>query len=99
MVKIISICGADCAECKFYLNLCNGCVKDKGQPFWCADIFEDKTCPIFKCAIHEKKHNHCGECDKIPCNIYFELKDPESSEEEHKKSIHKRVEALKSIKK
>jgi hypothetical protein len=91
-----SICGANCFDCKYYGNQCKGCIKDLGQPFWCADIFEDKTCPLFKCATQDKGLNHCGECEELPCKLFFDLKDPELSQEEHEKSINKRVKALKN---
>lgn len=98
MKEPISVCGAKCTECKYYKNLCQGCAADKGQPFWCADFFEDKTCPLFKCAVNEKKYQNCGECDDLPCRIFFELKDPEINDEDHKKSINNRVNALKTNK-
>lgn len=96
MSEIISACGANCLECRFYKNLCSGCFNVKGQPFWTADIFEDKNCPLYKCSLNEKGLKHCGDCGDLPCNIFSEMKDPEMSDDEHKKSIDKRVKALKN---
>ena len=98
MSEIISACGANCNECRFYKNMCEGCFKVTGQPFWTADIFEDKTCPLFKCCVNEKKLIHCGKCSDLPCNLFYEMKDPEMSDEEHKKSVINRVDALNQYK-
>jgi hypothetical protein len=89
----ITVCGADCSVCKFLNNPCNGCRQDNGKPFWINGLFE--ICPIYDCAVEKNHFYNCGECELLPCKIFFELKDPDSSEEEHLNSINKRVSILK----
>ena len=95
MNKISSACGVDCIECRFINNECAGCLKVSGRPFWSAEYFADEPCPIYKCAVVEKKFENCGPCSELPCKLFFDLKDPDMSEEEHLKGITKRVDNLK----
>ena len=44
----ISVCGLICSDCQFYNNLCAGCYKVKGKPFWAKDHTLKKICPIFE---------------------------------------------------
>jgi hypothetical protein len=68
----------------------------KGSTFWAKDMIPNKVCPLFDCSVNRKKFKDCGECPELPCKIFREMKDPKSSEEEHQKSLLKRVEALRA---
>ncbi|MEI8204491.1 MAG: DUF3795 domain-containing protein [Bacteroidota bacterium] len=93
---MISACGLVCDECRFFEKECSGCFKIKGQTFWAKEMMPDKTCPLFNCAVNTHEYNHCGNCAELPCNMFKEFKDPDSSEEEHQEYLIKRVELLKS---
>ncbi|MDR0437048.1 MAG: DUF3795 domain-containing protein [Bacteroidales bacterium] len=103
-MKNLSVCGIDCSiacvECnssheELQKNPCKGCNAEKGQIFWTKFMGLD-TCPIYSCAT-EKQLTHCGKCTELPCNIYFEMKDPSISDERHQQGIMDRVEVLKNL--
>ncbi len=93
---IISSCGLICDECPFYNKTCAGCMEVKGQTFWAKEAIPNKTCPLYDCAVNVKRFKDCGGCPELPCRMFVEQKDPNSSEEEHKAGIVKRVAILKS---
>ena len=104
MNKDISVCGIDCAtacaECnsiheELKNNPCKGCNAMEGKIFWTKFVNLD-TCPIYSC-VKEKQLKHCGQCQQLPCNIYFDMKDPSMSDEKHQQSIKDRVEILKKL--
>ena len=104
MDRDISVCGIDCAvasiECnkmdkELQKNPCKGCNAAEGKIYWTKYLNLD-TCPIYSCA-KEKQLAHCGECAQLPCNIYFEMKDPAFSDEQHQQSIKDRINVLKSL--
>lgn len=90
----ISVCGIICSECQFFNAQCDSCRNVAGKTFWAADHIKEGICPIYDCSVNKKGLNSCGECDELPCKIFFELKDPSLSDAEHKKSINQRVENL-----
>lgn len=92
----ISVCGLLCEECQFFKETCPGCYEVGGKTFWAEEIIPKKVCPIFDCVINDKEYKNCAECSDLPCNIFNELKDPNISDEEHEKSIKKRILRLKS---
>jgi len=92
----INPCGIRCDNCRFFKNLCGGCRSKNGNVFWAKEHTEKGVCPIFDCSVNKLSYNDCGHCFKLPCNIFFDLKDPEMSEEDHKNSIIERVKALKN---
>ena len=104
-MKDISVCGIDCAavcdvcnknNAEFAEKPCKGCNAEKGKLFWAKYLGLD-TCPIYHCCVNEKQLSHCGECDQLPCDIYFNTKDPSMSDEEHRKGIEDRVGVLKAL--
>lgn len=97
MSQIISVCGLICNECNFFAKECKGCYETKGATFWANEVMPDKLCPLYKCAVFSKEFNNCGECSELPCIIFNELKDPNISEEEHKKSLEERVSVLRKM--
>lgn len=93
----VSACGLICKDCNFHNNPCKGCYQVKGETFWAKDHTKNGICPLYNCSINKKKLNHCGECSKLPCHIFNDLKDPNISKEEHIESINQRVEKLKNL--
>jgi len=105
MNKDISVCGIDCAiaceECnkiheEFFNNPCKGCNDMEGKIFWTKYLGLD-TCPMYHCCVNEKQLKHCGQCAELPCEIYFNTKDPSLSDKEFKQGIQDRVKILKNL--
>lgn len=95
---ILSACGLICNECEFYRKQCDGCKSVKGQTFWAREMMPDQTCPLFNCSVNNKGYNDCGDCAELPCKMFLEMKDPNSSEEEHQRMLKVRVSLLKGQK-
>lgn len=93
---LVSACGLLCDKCQFFNKTCKGCYQVEGRTFWAREAIPDKICPLFNCAVYEHKFNNCGQCHQLPCNKFMELKDPNITEEEHKASIQKRINILRS---
>jgi hypothetical protein len=93
---VISACGIICDSCPFYNKGCIGCNEVKGKPFWTKDM-PTGICQLFDCAVNIKQYKSCGECPELPCKLFYELKDPNISEEEHQASIINRVKVLKEM--
>jgi hypothetical protein len=89
---MLCVCGADCEGCKELGKSCLGCNKIKGQVFW-ATRFNADICPIYKC-VEERGYLNCGDCPRLPCQTWIDLRDPSQSEEDHQKSIRERVKIL-----
>lgn len=90
---LISPCGLVCSECRFFDNLCAGCHQVQGKTFWAAEHTEEGVCPLFACSA-ERGLNSCGVCPELPCRKFYDLKDPDLSDEAHKEMIQKRVDVL-----
>lgn len=91
-----TVCGVDCSTCKEFKQTCEGCSQIEGRVFG-ASYMELDTCPMYQCCVHEKHLEHCGQCSELPCEIYFETRDPEMSEEQHLAGIKRRVDVLRSL--
>lgn len=50
---------------------------------------------MFKCAVVDKKYNSCGHCPDLPCELFIRMQDPNTSDEQHRKSLKERVARLK----
>lgn len=94
---ILSSCGLICDECEFYGKSCNGCHAVKGQTFWAKEMMPQKTCPLYDCAVNQRNLPHCGHCSELPCEMFRNMKDPNSTEEEHCQSIIDRTARLKML--
>jgi len=92
---IVSTCGLICDDCLFYGKTCGGCREVKGQTFWAREALPSRTCALYDCAVNIKGFKDCGACGALPCRMFVEQKDPNSSEEEHKAGIVNRVAVLK----
>lgn len=90
----LSTCGLICNECPSYGKECNGCRAVEGKPFWALEMMPDKTCPLYRCAVNERKYADCGGCAELPCKMFLEMKDPSSTDEEHRQGIITRVARL-----
>jgi hypothetical protein len=97
METLVSACGLNCSLCSWYPNTCSGCHSVKGSTFWAKEALPNKTCVLYSCAVNDKGYTDCGECDELPCKRFFELKDPNTSQEEHLASIQMRAARLKGI--
>ncbi len=94
---LISPCGYYCSGCSHYQDRCKGCASLKGKPWW-VKYYDIDNCPIYGC-VQEKKIADCGQCDRIPCQTWTDLKDPSYSDYEHKAKIGQRVNRLKKSRK
>jgi len=90
VVMNISACGLICDNCQFFSKECEGCHAAKGKPFWTAFKNNVSVCSIYDCSVNRKGLKDCGLCDSLPCRIYFDLKDPNITEEQHLESIKAR---------
>ncbi len=89
---LISCCGADCAACYCYGEMCQGCNTVCGKVFHAP---EGKECPIYACCRIQNGFSSCGECGKIPCGLILGTRDPSLSEEEFMQTVSDRVNRLK----
>lgn len=93
---MLSPCGVNCDVCKYLKKNCAGCRAIAGKVYWAEFVGLD-TCPIYECCINKKSYEHCGHCEKLPCDIYYANQDPSTTDEEHRDSIKKRVKLLKEM--
>ncbi len=89
-MKNISCCGSDCGGCQYHGGLCGGCNETQGKPFFSLD----KPCAIYQCAVLEKGRHNCAGCDKLPCGIWQDTRDPKFTDEEFAENICQRIERL-----
>ena len=94
---ILSACGLICSDCEFFKNQCQGCHAVKGQTFWALEHMPAKVCPLFDCSVNTRNFNDCGDCTEVPCQMFREMKDPNSSDEEHRQGLIDRVARLKNV--
>ncbi|MFZ5974848.1 MAG: DUF3795 domain-containing protein [Bacillota bacterium] len=86
-------CGCFCDGCPTYQKECPGCEEVSGRPFWTEHI-GGEACPMYACC-DGKAYANCGECGEMPCKIWYEMKDPSWTDEEHINSINERIGNLK----
>jgi hypothetical protein len=91
----ISACGLVCSDCEFFGKTCDGCYAVKGSTFWAKEMMPSKVCPLFDCSFNQRGYHSCGNCAELPCATFLQMKDPNSSEEEHQKMLIVRKELLK----
>lgn len=95
-ILMLSCCGTDCSACYCYGEMCKGCNEHKGKVFHAP---EGNACPIYECARNKNCFYSCGECVKIPCEIWYKTRDPKFSDEEFQKNVEERVQRIKSTSK
>ncbi|MFN8239463.1 MAG: DUF3795 domain-containing protein [Bacteroidales bacterium] len=93
---ILSVCGLKCDECEFFGKTCDGCVKVKGSTFWAKEMMPNKVCPLFDCAVNKKGFRNCGDCSELPCELFRNMKDPNSTDEEHQRMLGVRTALLRN---
>jgi hypothetical protein len=84
---ILSACGLICDECEYFNKSCTGCIAVKGSTFWAKEMLPSKVCPMYDCSVNKKGLKNCGGCAELPCKLFHDMKDPKSTDEEHKNSI------------
>jgi hypothetical protein len=94
MANVVSACGIECDTCPFFKKTCDGCYLVKGHPFWVEEHLGGNPCPIYGCAVDTRALSSCAHCSELPCQKFFDLKEPSVSQEEHIKGIEKRVKTL-----
>lgn len=88
-----SCCGTECEQCHFYGEECKGCNECNGKVFHAP---AGKACPVYSCSVNNKKLRDCGRCDKLPCAVWRDTKDPRLSEEAFEQNIAERVNRLRN---
>ena len=94
LIMYLSPCGCSCEkmDCK---DSCGGnCHTCGGKPFYLKD-FGVEVCPIFDCSVNKNGYYTCAECENLPCQLYYDWKDPSNTDEEHIQSIKNRTVLLK----
>ena len=91
----LSPCGINCGEFEACKEAgCGGCHEIKGKPFYIKD-FGIEVCPMYDCPVNKKGYKSCAECPELPCQIFYDWKDPSMTDEAHINSINERVKILK----
>ncbi|HPJ12919.1 MAG TPA: DUF3795 domain-containing protein [Caldisericia bacterium] len=90
----LTVCGANCSSCPELKQCGKSCNEHEGKPFY-IQYEEEEVCPIYQCAVLRNGYQNCGECPELPCEIYYDWRDPDVSEEDHAKGIEKRTGRLK----
>jgi len=90
-------CGIDCETCPFKDDCGGGCFECGGKPFYIKD-FGVELCPIYDCAVNKMGYKSCIDCPDLPCQLFYDWRDPSMTEEEHNQSINERVAAMKAFK-
>lgn len=93
---ILSACGLKCDECEYFNKTCAGCHKVAGSTFWAKEMMPSGVCPLYDCSVRKKGYRDCGDCAELPCGLFVQMKDPNSTEEEHLKALGARGSLLKT---
>lgn len=94
---ITSVCGLICNDCTVFPKECHGCLAVEGMPYWTKDVTSNGVCPLYDCAVNQKRYHHCGDCPDLPCQMFVDLKDPAISDAEHRELLKKRVANLRKL--
>ena len=89
---VISCCGSDCSTCYCYGDVCKGCNEICGKVF---HMPAGEECPIYICCRVQNGYYSCSECEKLPCGLIYDTRDPGMSDEEFKRNVSDRVDRLK----
>ena len=74
-------CGLNCEVCEYLPEQCKGCGCVEGKPFWSVQV-PSGICPLYDCCRNQRELEHCGQCEEFPCEMFFEFRDPNLSDEE-----------------
>ena len=94
----LSPCGINCDKCPLRETCGNGCQQHCGKPFY-IEKFGVECCPIYSCSVTKNGYKNCGECDKLPCQIFYDWKDPSMTDEEHRQAINENATLLRELSK
>ena len=92
----LSPCGINCVECPLAESCGGSCQTLQGKPFYLKD-FGVEVCPIYDCAVNKNGFSTCGECAELPCQIFFDWRDPSTSEEAHRQWVEDQTKILKAL--
>lgn len=96
-MKILSVCGVCCAsDCRAYKTECEGCVELGGKITW-AVFYQKEYCPIFQC-VKDKGLGSCADCGEAPCQVWYDTRDPDASDEQFAADLARRLANLAAIK-
>lgn len=96
MNGLLSVCGCECSDCDYFEKKeCKGCNQVQGKVWWIGYV-NAASCPIYDCVNNTKKVDSCGLCSELPCKLWYDLKDPNLTDEQHNQSIVERAERLKN---
>ncbi len=95
-MKVLSVCGVCCStDCRAYKSECEGCVELGGKIPW-AVFYNQEYCPIFQC-VRDKGLSSCAECGEAPCQVWYDTRDPDASDEQFAADLANRLKNLKSL--
>ena len=83
-----------CEKCDSKEQCGGGCRMCEGKPFYLSN-FGVEVCPIFDCSVNEKGYVTCADCENLPCQLFYDWKDPSNTHEEHIQSMNERIKLLK----
>ncbi len=93
----MSRCGVVCTtDCHAFGIECEGCVILQGRVSW-AEFYGRDDCPIHACAV-EKGFEHCGQCGKAPCRLWYATRNPDATDAEFAADLASRLNNLASHK-
>lgn len=95
MGELVGVCGCICSDCSLYDTSCKGCYAIKGVACWLHEVGLD-VCDFYACC-KDKQLEHCGECKEIPCDRFWQNKNPKWTDEEHRQIVTSRVKLLKAL--
>lgn len=85
-----SVCGVICeTDCRAYKVECDGCNKLDGKVSW-AVFYGKDHCPIYAC-VSEKGLSSCVDCGLAPCDVWFQTRNPEVTDEAFQQDINSRL--------
>ncbi len=92
--ELETVCGLCCGDCAYLKDGCQGCNAEKGAPFW-TQFAGVTVCPVYDCCVNERRLEHCGLCDSMPCGRFTQIKEPNVTEAQEQECLRARVAELK----
>lgn len=84
------VCGLYCGVCEYREDsFCEGCMAIQGRPSWVEHVGMD-ACPLYSCCVVDRKLEHCGMCDDLPCDLFLRSHDPSLNADEARADIRNR---------
>ncbi|HHT42051.1 MAG TPA: DUF3795 domain-containing protein [Firmicutes bacterium] len=93
MEVYVGACGCICSDCRAFGTDCGGCFAIAGKPVWLPEV-NLEVCDFYECSVLDRGFKHCGECSEIPCNKFWENKNPAWTEEQHRQIVEERTKLL-----